>query len=161
MGDGVLVYFGQHRQIGEQQSARGRQLRPGANEAAMRIGARPFHRQEHRAAPFAADFGATHTEFNFSIPIVLLRRASQVNTQRQAVACPRAARKSVTYRSLRSLQVAAQVPSAGATTVGFGAGAVSTRWVRPHADCGARPSDIGPALKAAGPGFNQEPRSKE
>ncbi len=37
--------------------------------------------------------------------------------QRQAVACPRAARKSGTYRSLRSLQVAAQVPSAGTFTL--------------------------------------------
>ena len=36
---------------------------------------------------------------------------------RQAVACPRAAHKSGTYRSLRSLHVAAQVPSAGTTAL--------------------------------------------
>ena len=34
------------------------ELRPGRDQAALAVGARPFHRQQHRAAPFAADADA-------------------------------------------------------------------------------------------------------
>src|SRR5436190_12426067 len=46
---------GEHREIGEEKPARHAKLRPGGDEAARMVGARPFHRHQHRAAPFAAD----------------------------------------------------------------------------------------------------------
>jgi hypothetical protein len=54
--------------------------------------------------------------FFFSISIVLLIR-HPMSTGRQAVACPKAAHKSGTYRSLRYLELAALVPSAGTITL--------------------------------------------
>ena len=45
----------EHRQVGEEQSRRHTELRPGRNEAAVCTGLRPLHRQEHRSAPLAAD----------------------------------------------------------------------------------------------------------
>jgi hypothetical protein len=45
----------QHRQICEEQPGRGAELRPRCNKAAMRICAGPFHRQQYRTGPFAAD----------------------------------------------------------------------------------------------------------
>ena len=48
----------QHREIGQEQPGRHAELRPGGDEAAMLVAARPLHRQQHRAAPFAADADA-------------------------------------------------------------------------------------------------------
>ena len=45
----------QHRQIGQEEPGRRAELRPGRDEAAMLGGSRPFHGQQYRAAPFAAD----------------------------------------------------------------------------------------------------------
>src|SRR5437660_8842307 len=45
----------QHRQICQEQSGRPAELRPGGEKAAIFVGSRPFHRQQYRAAPFAAD----------------------------------------------------------------------------------------------------------
>jgi hypothetical protein len=45
----------QHRQVRQEQSGRPAELRPGGEEAAIFVGARPLHRQQHRAAPLAAD----------------------------------------------------------------------------------------------------------
>jgi chaperonin GroES len=50
---------------------------------------------------------------NFSTAIVLYVRHPKLMYKGQAVACPRAARKTGTYRSLRSFQLAAVVLSAG------------------------------------------------
>jgi hypothetical protein len=62
-----------------------------------------------------------------------------VSVHRPAVACPRAAHKSETHRSLRSLQVAGAVGRHNNTLsrVAFGSGAVSTRSVAARASCGA------------------------
>jgi hypothetical protein len=62
-----------------------------------------------------------------------------VSVHRTAVACPRAAHKSETHRSLRSLQVAGAVGRHNNTLsrVAFGSGAVSTRSVAARASCGA------------------------
>ncbi len=46
-----------------------------------------------------------------------LRPTPHITKYRQAAACPRAAQKSATYRSLRFIQVAALVPSAGTVTL--------------------------------------------
>src|SRR5437879_5427664 len=46
-----------------------------------------------------------------------LRPTPHIVSYRQAVVCPRAAQKSATYRSLRFIQVAALVPSAGTITL--------------------------------------------
>ena len=84
--------------------------------------------QHHRFAVMASRNGKKVLGINFSTPIVLYVPRPHVGLQRQA--CPRAARKSGIYRSLRSLQVAAQVPSAGTIIlhrVAFGADADSTR----------------------------------
>jgi hypothetical protein len=54
--------------------------------------------------------------FYFSISIVLFIRHPK-STDRQAVACPKAAHKSGTYRSLRYHELAALVPSAGTNTL--------------------------------------------
>ena len=48
----------EHREVGQEQSGRHAELRPGRDEAAMLVGPRPFHRQQHRAAPLAADADA-------------------------------------------------------------------------------------------------------
>ena len=45
----------QHREIGEKQPRRRAELRPRRDKPAILVGSRPFHRQQHRAAPFAAD----------------------------------------------------------------------------------------------------------
>src|SRR6185312_11118812 len=49
---------GEHRQIGEEEPARYTELRPGGDEAARLVIARPFHGHQHRAAPFATDADA-------------------------------------------------------------------------------------------------------
>src|SRR5262249_51926909 len=54
-GDGAE---GQYRDVGQQQAGRPAELRPRRDEAAMLVGPRPLHRQQHRAAPFAADADA-------------------------------------------------------------------------------------------------------
>ena len=54
--------------------------------------------------------------FYFSISIVLFIR-HPMSIGRQAVACPKAAHKSGTYRSPRYLELAALVPSAGTITL--------------------------------------------
>src|SRR5437867_3571691 len=46
---------GEHGEIGEEQSAGDAELRPRRDKAARVITARPFHRHQHRATPFAAD----------------------------------------------------------------------------------------------------------
>src|SRR5258708_16253296 len=46
---------GEHREIGEEEPAGHAELRPGGDEAARMVGARPFHRHQNRTAPFAAD----------------------------------------------------------------------------------------------------------
>src|SRR5262249_31875051 len=46
---------GNNREVGEEQTAGHAELRPRRDEAARMVGARPFHRQQHRAAPLAAD----------------------------------------------------------------------------------------------------------
>jgi hypothetical protein len=48
----------QHRDIRQEQSGGSTELRPRREKAAVLVGARPFHRQQHRAAPFAADTDA-------------------------------------------------------------------------------------------------------
>src|SRR6185437_5939334 len=48
----------QHRDVGEEQAGGRAELRPRADEAAVLVGPRPFHRQQHRAAPLAADADA-------------------------------------------------------------------------------------------------------
>jgi hypothetical protein len=89
---------------------------------------------------YEEDAATRCSAFNFSILLCFTSR-TPCAVQRQAVACARAARKSETYRSLRSLQVAAQVPSAGTITL-----QVELRSARvPSAPvsvaaCGARPS---------------------
>ena len=45
----------QRRQIRQEQPGRHAELRPRGNKAAMMVGSRPLHRQQHRAAPLAAD----------------------------------------------------------------------------------------------------------
>src|SRR6202022_1771720 len=45
----------QHRQIGQEEPGRRPELRPGGDETAIAVSSRPFHRQQHRAPPFAAD----------------------------------------------------------------------------------------------------------
>jgi hypothetical protein len=50
-GDGAE---GEHREIGEEQAGRHAPLRPGGDEATVLVGARPLHREQHRAAPLAA-----------------------------------------------------------------------------------------------------------
>jgi hypothetical protein len=45
----------QDREVGEEETGRPAKLRPGREEPPIFAGARPFHRQQHRAAPFAAD----------------------------------------------------------------------------------------------------------
>ncbi len=47
-----------HRQIRQEQSGRHAELRPRGDQPALAVGARPFHRQQHRPAPFAADADA-------------------------------------------------------------------------------------------------------
>src|SRR5260370_7581423 len=42
-------------QVSQEQSGRPAELRPGGEKAAIFVGSRPFHRQQYRAAPFAAD----------------------------------------------------------------------------------------------------------
>ena len=49
---------GEHREIGQEQSARDAELRPRCHQAALAVMARPLHRQQHRAAPLAADADA-------------------------------------------------------------------------------------------------------
>ena len=49
---------GEHRQIGEEQPAGYAELRPRRDEAARVVGFAPFHRHQHRPAPFAADADA-------------------------------------------------------------------------------------------------------
>ena len=44
--------------IGQEQAGGHAELRPGRDETSMVAGARPFHRQQHRAAPLAADADA-------------------------------------------------------------------------------------------------------
>src|SRR5438067_253419 len=44
----------QHRQICQKQSGGPAKLRPSGEKAAIFVGSRPFHRQQYRAAPFAA-----------------------------------------------------------------------------------------------------------
>src|SRR5262249_36007634 len=48
----------QHGEVGEEQAGGPAELRPGRDEAAVLVRARPFHREEDRAAPFAADADA-------------------------------------------------------------------------------------------------------
>jgi hypothetical protein len=48
--------------------------------------------------------GVGRSELNFATPYCALRPTVHVSRHRQAVACPRAAQKTATYRSLRSLQ---------------------------------------------------------
>ena len=78
---------------------------------------------------------------NFSSRYCALRPAPQVRFKGQAVACPIAAGKTGTYRSLRSLELAALVPSAG--TISFEVELRSARVssapvsVGPYAACGA------------------------
>ena len=50
----------QHRQIRQEQPGRHAELRPRGDKAAMGVGPRPFHRHQHRAAPFAADPDPLH-----------------------------------------------------------------------------------------------------
>src|SRR5438874_7558551 len=45
----------QHRQIRQEQSGGAAELRPGGEQAAIFVGSRPFHRQQYRSTPFAAD----------------------------------------------------------------------------------------------------------
>src|SRR3984957_6288217 len=45
----------ENREIGEEKSARNAKLRPGGDEPARLVATRPFHRHQHRTAPFAAD----------------------------------------------------------------------------------------------------------
>ena len=45
----------QDREVREEKTGRPAELRPGSEELAIFAGAGPFHRQQHRAAPFAAD----------------------------------------------------------------------------------------------------------
>jgi hypothetical protein len=42
------------REVGEEETRRHAELRPGCDEAAIVMGACPFHRDQHRATPFAA-----------------------------------------------------------------------------------------------------------
>ena len=49
---------GQHREIGQEQSARHPELRPGCDEPTRLVGASPFHRHQHRAAPLPANADA-------------------------------------------------------------------------------------------------------
>src|SRR5262249_47057507 len=44
----------EHGEVGEEKPAGHAELRPGGDEATRVIGARPFHRHQHRAAPLAA-----------------------------------------------------------------------------------------------------------
>ena len=44
-----------HRRVRQEQPGGGAELWPGGDEAAMLVGLRPFHREQHRTAPFAAD----------------------------------------------------------------------------------------------------------
>jgi hypothetical protein len=81
----------------------------------------------------------------FSTSHCALRPAPHVIRYRQAAACPRAAQKTQTYRSLRFPAVAALVPSAGTITLQIelrsDADAVSTPHpVRVRALRGARPT---------------------
>jgi hypothetical protein len=46
------------REIRQQQPARHAELRPRGHQTALTVGTRPFHREQHRAAPFAADADA-------------------------------------------------------------------------------------------------------
>src|SRR6185437_7251826 len=48
----------QDHQVGEEQAGRHAKLRPRGDQAAAAMAARPFHRDQHRAAPFAADADA-------------------------------------------------------------------------------------------------------
>src|ERR1700756_4173765 len=48
----------EHGEVGEKEPARHAELRPGGDESAGMIGARPFHRHQHRAAPFPTDADA-------------------------------------------------------------------------------------------------------
>jgi hypothetical protein len=66
-------------------------------------------RRNHRAAFTQSRFSS----FNFSIGHCALRPIRHVIRNRQAAACPRAAQKTLAYRSLRFHAVAALVPSAG------------------------------------------------
>jgi hypothetical protein len=45
----------QHRKVRQEQPGRAAELRPRGDEAAMLVGSRPLHREQHRTAPFAAD----------------------------------------------------------------------------------------------------------
>ena len=45
-------------EVRQEQAARHAELRPGGDQAAAAMGARPLHRDQHRAAPFAADADA-------------------------------------------------------------------------------------------------------
>ena len=45
----------EHCKIGQKQAGGGTELRPGRKEAALVVMARPFHRQQNRATPLAAD----------------------------------------------------------------------------------------------------------
>src|SRR6266851_5602815 len=45
----------QEGEVGKEEAARHAELRPRRDEAARAVGARPLHRQQYRAAPFAAD----------------------------------------------------------------------------------------------------------
>jgi hypothetical protein len=54
---------------------------------------------------------------NFSTCHCSVRPTPHITKYWQAAACPRAAQKSATYRSLRFIQVAALVPSAGTITL--------------------------------------------
>src|SRR5215510_7645797 len=45
----------EHGEVGQEKPARHAELRPGGDEPARMIGARPLHRHQHRAAPLTAD----------------------------------------------------------------------------------------------------------
>src|SRR5579859_3077437 len=44
----------EHGKVGQEQAARHAELRPGRDQPTLTVGARPFHRQQHRTAPLAA-----------------------------------------------------------------------------------------------------------
>ncbi len=48
----------QDREVRQEQAARHAELRPRRHQAALSVMARPFHREQHRSAPFAADADA-------------------------------------------------------------------------------------------------------
>jgi hypothetical protein len=71
-------------------------------------------------------------QFNLSTCYCIACQAPHIHMHRQAVACTSAAHKSGTYRSLRSFQAAAPVPSAGIIIVQLELGSA---WVRSASAC--------------------------